>query len=39
VHGGYVGKNLTGKLGSGGTSIALSNVNGSIRIGRGHGSM
>ena len=39
VHGGYVGKNLAGKLGSGGTSIALSNVNGSIHIGRGHGSL
>jgi DUF4097 and DUF4098 domain-containing protein YvlB len=39
VHGGYVGKNLIGKLGSGGTLIALSNVNGSIRIGRGRGSL
>jgi DUF4097 and DUF4098 domain-containing protein YvlB len=39
VHGGYAGKDLTGKLGGGGTSIPLSNVNGSIRIGRGHGSL
>ena len=39
VLGGYVGKNLTGTLGSGGTSIALSNVNGSIHIGPGHGSL
>jgi hypothetical protein len=39
VRGGYVGKNLTGTLGSGGTSIALSNVNGSIHIGPRHGSL
>jgi DUF4097 and DUF4098 domain-containing protein YvlB len=39
VRGGYVGKNLTGTLGSGGTSIELSNVNGSIHIGPGHGSL
>ena len=35
VQGGYVGKNLTGTLGSGGTRIELSNVNGSIHIGSG----
>ena len=39
VHGGYVGKNLAGTLGSGGTLIALSNVNGSIHVGPGHGSL
>ncbi len=39
VHGGYVGKNLTGTLGAGGTSIKLSNVNGSIHIGSAHGSL
>ena len=39
VRGGYVGKNLTGTLGSGGISIELSNVNGSIHIGPGHGSL
>jgi DUF4097 and DUF4098 domain-containing protein YvlB len=39
VRGGYVGKNLTGTIGSGGTSIELSNVNGSIHIGPGHGSL
>jgi DUF4097 and DUF4098 domain-containing protein YvlB len=39
VHGGYVGKNLTGSLGNGGTLIALSNVNGSIHVGPAHGSL
>ena len=39
VQGGYVGKNLTGTLGSGGTSIELSNVNGSIHIGRERGGL
>ena len=39
VHGGFVGKNVTGTLGGGGTSIALSNVNGSIHIGPSHGSL
>ena len=39
VNGGFVGKNLTGTLGGGGTSIALSNVNGSIHIGPSHGSL
>ena len=39
VHSGFVGKNVTGTLGGGGTSIALSNVNGSIHIGPSHGSL
>jgi DUF4097 and DUF4098 domain-containing protein YvlB len=39
VQGGYAGKNLTGTLGSGGTRIEVSNVNGSIHIGRGRGSL
>jgi DUF4097 and DUF4098 domain-containing protein YvlB len=39
VNGGFVGKNLTGTLGGGGTSIALSNVNGSIHIGPSRGSL
>ena len=39
VQGGYVGKNLNGTLGSGGTRIDVSNVSGSIHIGSGHGSL
>ena len=39
VQGGYVGKNLNGTLGSGGTRIQLSNVNGSIHVGPSHGSL
>ncbi len=39
VQGGYVGKNLKGTLGSGGTQIELSNVNGSIHIGQGRGGL
>jgi DUF4097 and DUF4098 domain-containing protein YvlB len=39
VQGGYVGKNLNGTLGSGGTQIEVSNVNGSIHIGSGHDSL
>jgi DUF4097 and DUF4098 domain-containing protein YvlB len=39
VKGGYVGKDVSGTLGGGGTRIRLSNVNGSIRIGRARGSM
>src|ERR1035438_3102172 len=39
VHGGYVGKSLSGTLGSGGMRIEVSNVNGSIHIGRGRGSL
>ncbi len=39
VQGSFVGHNLTGTLGSGGTRIELSNVNGSIHIGPGHGSL
>jgi DUF4097 and DUF4098 domain-containing protein YvlB len=39
VQGGYVGKNLTGTLGGGGTRIELSDVNGDIHIGPGHGSL
>ena len=39
VQGSFVGHNLTGTLGSGGTRIELSNVNGSIHIGPGRGSL
>ncbi len=39
VQGSYVGKNLNGTLGSGGTQIELSNVNGSIHIGPGRASL
>ena len=39
VQGGYVGKKLSGKLGSGGTEIQISNVNGSIHVGPVHGSL
>jgi DUF4097 and DUF4098 domain-containing protein YvlB len=39
VQGGYVGKSLSGTLGSGGMRIEVSNVNGSIHIGPGHGSL
>jgi DUF4097 and DUF4098 domain-containing protein YvlB len=39
VRGHFVGKSVNGKLGSGGTRIEMSNVNGSIRIGPGQGSL
>ncbi len=39
VTGHFVGKSVSGKLGSGGTRIEMSNVNGSIRIGAGQGSL
>lgn len=39
VKGHIVGKNLDGTLGSGGTRIRLSNVNGSIHIGPGNGTL
>jgi DUF4097 and DUF4098 domain-containing protein YvlB len=39
VQGGYVGKSLNGTLGSGGMRIEVSNINGSIHIGPGHGSL
>jgi DUF4097 and DUF4098 domain-containing protein YvlB len=39
VQGSFVGHNLTGTLGSGGTRIDLSNVNGSIHIGSARGSL
>lgn len=39
VQGKFVGKHLDGKLGSGGTRIELSNVNGGIKIGPGEGSL
>jgi Toastrack DUF4097 len=39
VQGSFVGHNVNGTLGSGGTRIDLSNVNGSIHIGPGHGSL
>ncbi len=39
VQGGFVGHNLSGTLGSGGTRIELSNVNGSIHIASGRGSL
>ena len=39
VQGSFVGHNLSGTLGSGGTRIELSNVNGSIHIGSGRGSL
>jgi hypothetical protein len=39
VKGRFVGKSLSGTLGSGGVKIDLSNVNGSIHIGPGRGSL
>jgi hypothetical protein len=39
VKGHWVGKNMSGTLGSGGVSIELSNVNGSIHVGPGRGSL
>jgi len=39
VKGHWVGKNMSGTLGSGGVHIELSNVNGSIRVGPGRGSL
>ena len=39
VKGHWVGKNMSGTLGSGGVRIELSNVNGSIHVGPGRGSL
>ena len=39
VQGKFVGRHIDGKLGSGGTRIAISNVNGSVHIGQGEGSL
>jgi DUF4097 and DUF4098 domain-containing protein YvlB len=39
VTGHWVGKNMTGTLGSGGVHIELNNVNGSIHVGPGRGSL
>ena len=39
VKGKWVGKNMSGTLGSGGVRIELSNVNGSIHLGPGRGSL
>jgi DUF4097 and DUF4098 domain-containing protein YvlB len=39
VKGRWVGKNMSGTLGNGGTQIELSNVNGSIHVGPGRGSL
>jgi putative adhesin len=39
VKGKWVGKNMSGTLGSGGVHIELSNVNGSIHLGPGNGSL
>ena len=39
VKGHWVGKNMSGTLGSGGVQIELSNVNGSIHVGPGRGSL
>jgi len=39
VKGHWIGKNMSGTLGSGGVHIALSNVNGSIHVGPGRGSL
>jgi DUF4097 and DUF4098 domain-containing protein YvlB len=39
VKGHFVGKSMSGRLGSGGVQIELSNVNGSIHIGAGRGSL
>ena len=39
VKGKWVGKSLSGTLGSGGVHIELSNVNGSIRVGPGRGNL
>jgi DUF4097 and DUF4098 domain-containing protein YvlB len=39
VQGKFMGKHLDGKLGSGGTPIELSNVNGHIKIGPGEGNL
>jgi DUF4097 and DUF4098 domain-containing protein YvlB len=39
IKGHWVGKNMSGTLGSGGVHIALNNVNGSIHVGPGRGSL
>ena len=39
VQGKFVGRHLDGKLGNGGTRIEISNVNGSVHIGPGEGSL
>jgi len=39
VKGRWVGKNMNGTLGSGGVHIELNNVNGSIHVGPGHGTL
>ena len=39
VQGKFVGRHIDGKLGSGGTRIEISNVNGSVHIGQGEGSL
>jgi len=39
VQGSFSGRNLSGTLGSGGTRIEMSNVNGSMHIGSGRGSL
>jgi len=39
VKGRWVGKNMSGTLGSGGVHIELNNVNGSIHVGPGHGTL
>ena len=39
VQGKFMGHHLDGKLGSGGTRIEISNVNGSVRIGPGVGNL
>ena len=39
VQGKFVGHHIDGKLGSGGTRIEISNVNGSVKIGNDTGSM
>ena len=39
VKGHFVGHSISGTLGSGGTRIEMSNVNGSIKIGQGEGSL
>ena len=39
VQGKFVGHHIDGKLGNGGTRIEISNVNGSVKIGQGEGSL
>ena len=39
VQGKFMGRHIDGRLGNGGTRIEISNVNGSVHIGQGEGSL